>query len=114
MPAPSRWREKDPAAALRLAAVKQVVADVAVERTVLSQNLLAGDVQRRLAWRSAEPLTEAAVRLRLRELGARRWQIELLAERLTAALAAPRPAIESGADSDPVPGAGSPPDEPSD
>jgi ribonuclease D len=66
MPPPARWREKDPAAALRLAAAKDVVAEVATEHQLLSQNLLAG--------------------ARLEELGARPWQIDLLAGRLTAAL----------------------------
>jgi ribonuclease D len=88
MPAPSRWRDKDPAAAVRLAACKQVVADAAAEHQVVSQNLLAGEVLRRLAWRSVSPLTEAAVRDRLAELGARPWQVELLAAGLATALAA--------------------------
>jgi ribonuclease D len=89
MPTPARWREKDPAAALRLAACKQVVTEVAAKRQLLSQNLLAGDVLRRLAWRSVSPVTEEAVRARLAELGARPWQVELLAARLTTALLAP-------------------------
>jgi ribonuclease D len=50
-------------------------------------------VLRRLAWRSVTPLTEAAVRARLAELGARPWQIDLLAERLTTALRDPAPEL---------------------
>ncbi|HEV2886788.1 MAG TPA: ribonuclease D [Jatrophihabitans sp.] len=91
MPSPARWREKDPAAAVRLAACKQVVTEVAAEQRLLSQNLLAGDVLRRLAWRSVTPVTEDGVRARMAELGARPWQIELLAGRLAAALLAPPP-----------------------
>jgi ribonuclease D len=91
MPSPARWREKDPAAARRLAACKQVVTEVADEHQLLSQNLLAGDVLRRLAWRSVSPLTEENVRARLAELGARPWQIDLLAGRLETALLAPPP-----------------------
>ena len=34
---------------------------------------------RRLAWRSVSPVTDEAVRARLAELGARPWQIDLLA-----------------------------------
>jgi ribonuclease D len=86
MPAQSRWRDKDPAAAVRLAACKDVVTRVADEERVVAQNLLAGEVTRRLAWRSVSPLTEDAVRTRLAELGARRWQIDLLAAELTQAL----------------------------
>jgi ribonuclease D len=96
MPSPARWREKDPAAARRLAACKQVVSEIAAEHQLLSQNLLAGDVTRRLAWRSVSPVTEESVRARLAELGARRWQIDLLADRLRTALLAPAPEVASG------------------
>jgi ribonuclease D len=91
MPAPARWRDKDPEAAIRLAACKAVVTATAERHQVVSQNLLAGEVIRRLAWRSVTPLTGDAVATRLAELGARPWQIELLAADLTAALA-PTPA----------------------
>lgn len=87
MPAQSRWRDKDPAAAVRLAACRGVVAGIAELHQVVNQNLLAGDVIRRLAWRSVNPLTEPAVAARLTELGARHWQIELLSAGLTTALA---------------------------
>jgi ribonuclease D len=93
MPTQSRWRDKDPAAAVRLAACRTVIADVAAEHQVVSQNLLAGEVIRRLAWRSVSPLTEDAVRDKLSELGARPWQVDLLAAGLTAALATPLPTV---------------------
>ncbi len=89
MPSPARWRDRDPAAAARLAACKQAVAEIGARHRLLSQNLLAGDMLRRLAWRSVTPLTADAVRARLAELGARPWQVDLLAERLAAALATP-------------------------
>ncbi|MGX7679845.1 HRDC domain-containing protein [Jatrophihabitans sp. DSM 45814] len=89
MPAPARWRDKDPQAAVRLSACKEVVASVAAVHQVVSQNLLAGDVLRRLAWRSVSPLDEATVRARLAELGARPWQVDLLAAKLTTALMPP-------------------------
>jgi ribonuclease D len=88
MPAPARWRDRDPAAAIRLAAVKDVVLATAERLEVVSQNLLAGDLQRRLSWRPLPTSDEAAVRDRLTELGARPWQIDLLAGELTTALAA--------------------------
>ncbi|PZS27282.1 MAG: ribonuclease D, partial [Pseudonocardiales bacterium] len=47
IPAASRWRDRDPAAAERLSACRAVVTEVAVEHTVLAQNLLASDVIRR-------------------------------------------------------------------
>lgn len=88
IPPPARWLERDPDAAARLAAVKAVVAEVSEAREVVSQNLLAGEVVRRLAWRGVEPLTVDAVSARLSELGARPWQVELLAEALVDALGA--------------------------
>jgi ribonuclease D len=89
IPPPSRWRDRDPAAAERLARCRQLVAQVAEENTVLAQNLLASDVIRRLAWQPPQPADEAAVRKRLAQYGARPWQIELTAAGLTEALIAP-------------------------
>ena len=88
MPPASRWRDKDPAAAARLAACKAVVATAAQRHQVVAQNLLAGEVIRRLAWRGVQPLDESTVRARLAALGARAWQIDLVAAELTGALAA--------------------------
>jgi ribonuclease D len=87
MPTTSRWRERDPDAAVRLGAAKQVIADIAAEHQVLAQNLLAGEVVRRLCWRSVTPVDATAVTERLTELGARPWQIELVAAGLATALA---------------------------
>ena len=87
MPAPSRWRDRDPAAAARLAAVRAVVARIAEEHTVLPQNLLASDVVRRLCWEPPTELDADSIRARLAGLGARPWQIELCAADLAAALA---------------------------
>lgn len=92
MPTQSRWRDKDPAAAVRLAACREVIAEAAEQHSVVSQNLLAGEVLRRLAWRPVSPLTEDEVRGKLAELGARPWQIDLLVTGLTAALATQPPA----------------------
>jgi len=87
MPAPSRWRDRDPDAAARLAAVREVVAALAEQHTVLAQNLLASDVVRRLCWTPPATITEDSVRTRLFELGAREWQIDLTAGPVTEALA---------------------------
>lgn len=87
VPAASRWRERDPVAAARLAAARDVVTRVADEHTVLAQNLLASEVLRRLCWEPPKPLSEQSIRERLAGLGARPWQIELCAAALAAALA---------------------------
>jgi ribonuclease D len=86
MPATSRWRDRDPEAAARLAAARAVIAQRAEEHTVLAQNLLASDVVRRLCWEPPDPMDEDALRARLTELGARPWQIELTAAALVKAL----------------------------
>jgi ribonuclease D len=89
MPATSRWRDRDPAAAARLVAVREVISALADAHQVLAQNLLASDVVRRLCWEPPSPITEDSVRARLVELGARPWQIELTAAALVPALSPP-------------------------
>jgi ribonuclease D len=86
-PPPSRWREREPAAALRLAAVKAAVNEAAAAEQVLAQNLLSADIVRRLAWRNVAP-EPAAVADRLAEFGARPWQVSLLAARVALRLVA--------------------------
>jgi ribonuclease D len=86
MPPASRWRDRDPEAAARLAACREAVTTLAERHQVLAQNLLASEVIRRLCWQPPSPTDETAVRERLAELGARPWQIELTAAPLTAAL----------------------------
>jgi ribonuclease D len=88
MPPTSRWKDRDPAAAERLARCREVIAALAAEHTVLGQNLLASDLVRRLAWKPPAPIDETAVRERLAELGARPWQIDLAAALLAEALSA--------------------------
>ena len=88
VPPASRWRDRDPVAAERLAACRTVVTELAETHEVLAQNLLASDVVRRLAWEPPQPVDEAALRVRLAELGARPWQVELTAPGLTVALTA--------------------------
>lgn len=87
IPAPSRWRERNPDAAERLSRCREVIAELAATHTVLAQNLLASDVVRRLAWAPAQPMDAESVGSRLTELGARPWQVGLCADALAAALA---------------------------
>ena len=88
MPAPTRWRERDPDAAERLAQVRSTVTAVAQEHQVQSQNLLAADVVRRLCWTPPSPAEPDTVATALVHLGARPWQIELCAAPIAAALSA--------------------------
>jgi ribonuclease D len=86
IPPPSRWKDRDPEAAARLARVREVVTGLSEEHEVLAQNLLASDVVRKLAWQPPQPVDEAAVRERMAELGARTWQTQLTAGPVAAAL----------------------------
>ncbi len=86
VPPASRWRDRAPDAADRLARCREVVGELAERNVVLSQNLLASDVVRRIAWEPPQPPDEGAVRAELARLGARSWQIEVTAAALAAAL----------------------------
>jgi ribonuclease D len=88
IPPAARWRDRDPAAAERLAGCRAVIAGLAEEHAVLAQNLLASDVVRRLAWQPPAPPDPASVADRLAAAGARPWQIELCAAPLSAVLSA--------------------------
>jgi ribonuclease D len=84
-PPVSRWADRDPAAAARLAAARAAVAAVSEERTVPVENLLLPDLLRRLCWTPPEDGDVAAA---LRRGGAREWQVDLLADLLAEALTA--------------------------
>ncbi|MGW0203556.1 HRDC domain-containing protein [Nonomuraea sp. NPDC003201] len=85
-PPPNRWADRDPAAAKRLAAARAVVAGLAEQHHMPTENLLQPDAVRRLTWEPPEEITEETVTGRLRELGAREWQLSLTAHPITKAL----------------------------
>jgi ribonuclease D len=77
-PPPARaWADRDPVAAERLTVLRAAVAALADEHTLPSENLLAPDVVRRVAWTPPEDLSAASVATVLAELGARPWQVAL-------------------------------------
>jgi ribonuclease D len=86
LPPSGRWRERAPEAAARLAVCREVLTTLAAELHVLSQNLLASDAVRRLAWQPPTQLDDASVTEQLLALGARQWQVELTAGPLAIAL----------------------------
>ncbi len=71
------WPAKNPGAAVRLAAVRAALHDIADRYEVPMENLITPDHLRRLAWRPPSPLTEQSVDQALADLGARPWQREL-------------------------------------
>ncbi len=86
IPAPSRWRERDPDAAARLAAVRGVIAGLAEVHRVQAQNLLAADVVRRLCWQPPGELDDRSIAAALADYGARPWQVHLCAAPLASTL----------------------------
>lgn len=85
-PPAHRWAERDPEAAERLTAVRAVVAALADEHTMPTENLLQPDAVRRLAWSPPENVTAESVGIVLTALGARPWQVRLAAKPLERAL----------------------------
>ncbi|NUR25152.1 MAG: ribonuclease D, partial [Catenulispora sp.] len=87
-PPPVRaWADKDPAAAVRLAAAREAVAGLAEQYVLPVENLLAPDSLRRLCW--APPVVEPdeeQVAAFLAGAGARPWQVELTARAISEAL----------------------------
>ena len=87
-PPPRAWAEKDPAAAARLVAARQVVSDLSDAHQVPAENLLQPDLLRRLCWTPPTVLDVEEISAFLRAGGARPWQVELVAQRLADAFAA--------------------------
>ncbi|MCM2387077.1 ribonuclease D [Streptomyces albipurpureus] len=87
-PPPRSWADKDPAAAARLSAARSAVSALAEELNLPQENLITPDTVRRVCWEPpADPSTEGVAEA-LAELGARPWQIELVAPLLSEAVAA--------------------------
>lgn len=86
-PPPARsWADKSPVAAARLAALRSAVAAIADEHTVPTENLLAPDTVRRIAWEPPSDVSAEGLSVVLRGYGARPWQVELTARALAKAL----------------------------
>ncbi|WP_131769952.1 ribonuclease D [Candidatus Protofrankia californiensis] len=89
LPPPSRWADRDPVAAARLAQVRARLAAIAAERTMPVENLLEPALARRLAWSPPQPVTVELVAGMLRDGGARPWQVALTAGPVAGALTEP-------------------------
>jgi ribonuclease D len=88
-PTPRAWADRDPVAAARLVAAREVIAGLSEEHHLPAENVLSPDSVRRLMWTPPEPADAETVASRLREYGAREWQIGLTAALLADAIAAP-------------------------
>jgi ribonuclease D len=87
-PPPSRWADKDPDAAARLAAARAALTSIADAHTLPVENLLQPDLVRRTCWEPPATVDESTVVDVLRAGGAREWQIGLTVAALTDALKA--------------------------
>lgn len=91
-PPPRAWAERDPNAAARLAKARTDLSALAADLDLPVENLLTPDHVRRLLWEAPDPGDVATlpgrVADRLRDLGARDWQIDLTAALLAEAIVA--------------------------
>jgi ribonuclease D len=87
-PPPSRWADKDPDAAARLAAARAALGSIAESNRLPVENLLQPDLVRRTCWEPPQSTDTEAVAAALRAGSAREWQITLTADALSQALQA--------------------------
>jgi ribonuclease D len=85
-PPPRAWADKDAAAAARLARAREALRELAEQLDLPVENLVTPDSVRRLLWQPP-PTTDVAAALA--DLGARPWQVELVAPVLAAAIEGP-------------------------
>ncbi|MGH3330497.1 MAG: HRDC domain-containing protein [Nocardioidaceae bacterium] len=91
-PPPRAWADRDPVAAARLTAARAELGALAEDLYLPVENLLTPEFVRRLMWEppEADSTGELVDRVadRLREAGARDWQVELTAELLAGVVTA--------------------------
>ncbi|MEV8322869.1 ribonuclease D [Kitasatospora sp. NPDC056731] len=86
-PPPRAWAEKDPVAAARLSGARAAVADLAERHNLPAENLITPDLVRRVSWEPPADPAAAGVAAALRRLGARQWQVDLVAPVMATAFA---------------------------
>jgi ribonuclease D len=79
------WEQRRPAAAARLALARAAIEAEAERQHMPPENLITPDVVRRLSWSPPEVVSTENIALRLKEIGAREWQIAFTAPLLAAA-----------------------------
>ena len=100
-PPPRIWSEKRPEAWARLQAAKEVLATRSEELNIPVENLLTPDFLRRLCWEPPAENSTTELSSALLALGARQWQVTLVAEALVEAFvgASQQSPVASGSDS---------------
>ena len=80
LPPPRSWADKNPLADGRYKAVRPAVTEIAEGLDLPVENLLTPETLRRLAWDPPIPFDPPTIRAALLDLGARRWQVDAVAE----------------------------------
>lgn len=88
IPPPRAWAEKNPEADRRLKAARAAVISRSEELNIPIENLLTPELLRRLAWAPPEPIELPEVRGALADMGARKWQVDAVADTITSAFIA--------------------------
>lgn len=81
------WANKFPEADARLRQVREVLTELAKDNNIPVENLLSPDLGRQLAWEPPTPPSVHKITDKLKSLGARQWQVALVASALSDALA---------------------------
>jgi ribonuclease D len=80
LPPPRVWVDKNPEADGRFKRARVDVAAVAEELDIPVENLLTPEYLRRVAWSPPDPISAETIGAALATLGARRWQVDALAQ----------------------------------
>jgi ribonuclease D len=80
LPPPRVWAEKNPDADGRFKRARADVTATATDLDIPLENLLTPEYLRRVAWSPPDPITTEAVGEALSALGARRWQVDAIAQ----------------------------------
>ena len=80
IPPPRVWSDRNPEADRRLKAARAAITLVSTEVDIPVENVLTPELLRRLAWTPPQPLDLEGVRDRLVGLGARPWQVDVIAQ----------------------------------
>ncbi|WP_446663876.1 HRDC domain-containing protein [Flexivirga sp. B27] len=79
-PPPQRaWADRRPEAAARLTYVRERLSEFSEAEHVPLENLITPDTLRRVLWTPPYPFSDKEIRDRLEQLGARPWQVDLVA-----------------------------------
>lgn len=83
LPPTREWQRRNPDAAHRLSTSRPAIAEVGAELNIPGENMLEPHTLREICWDPPQPMNSETIEERLRELGARPWQIKNVLPLLT-------------------------------